>query len=686
MAVERLNRGRRNKIPVLEFNPWEISGHGDIIAAFLNDLGTLLPKNAASTAIKRMGETSEKIKRYAKLIKAGGGLVGRLGRWLVPVAPTSGTAIEITGEAAASAASAAQEVCESFEDAAKEEPLSLAELKADIVKGMSGLKTPILAVIDDIDRLTTDEIREVFQLVKANANFPNLIFLLMFDRIIVGRALDAVSGNHGDEFLDKIVQVPFDVPEPSFSQIRQALFSALNLHLEDKAIRKHWNQDRWSDLWQGGMSAYFRTLRQVYRFLGPFEFLIGQMRAAGGFELNFVDMLGIETLRVFEPALYNRVRTERDLLCGSATRWVYDEKQAEATIKGQFETLLSLVSESRRRQVQSILRVLFPRCLSPKSGRGEVLLRSLCVGHEKTFARYFVMGVPDDDIAESAIDDLLRVAGDPEKMESLWSILTKEGKANAALDRLGVYREQIPRSAFPGFITAMSNIAESLPDDDPPAFFLTRRPARNGYFHVQGALSNCVEDLEERLALLKSGISASRGVRLPLYIATFAERRPDTSPSEYLVSENGAGELIALVLEKLRAAAAEKRLRKCLELGRILYCWSKWAGPEEVKQWVTGELHSKEDALWFLAFMVHTSTSHSERTTYRRTVSLDAVEQWAGIDTIAALTNELELDSLPKEQMWGLRAFRWAKKRKAEEKPHDDSYDPWDDDPLTDYE
>jgi predicted KAP-like P-loop ATPase len=355
LALGHLNRGLRNKIPVLEFNPWEISGHGDITAGFLGDLAKLLPEKITSCALERLGETSGKIKRYARLIKAGGIIAGKFGKFITSFAPVTGTTMATVGNSLASGASTVQETSLAVEETSEEEPLSLAELKAEIVKGMGALKAPIFAVIDDIDRLTTEEIREVFQLVKSNANFPNLVFLLMFDRVIVGEALNQVVGNRGDEFLDKIVQVPFDVPEPSFNKIQEALFSNLDLLLGDKAIAKHWNRDRWGRLWHGAMALYFRTLRHVYRFLGPLEFLVGQTEGAG-FVFNFVDMLGIETLRVFEPALYNRLRQERNLLCGCATRWVFDEKEAEATIKAQFEALLGLVPGPRRRRAQTFLR------------------------------------------------------------------------------------------------------------------------------------------------------------------------------------------------------------------------------------------------------------------------------------------------------------------------------------------
>ena len=39
--------------------------------------------------------------------------------------------------------------------------------------------------MDDLDRLTTSQLRMVFQLIKANLEFPNVVFLLLFQRDLV---------------------------------------------------------------------------------------------------------------------------------------------------------------------------------------------------------------------------------------------------------------------------------------------------------------------------------------------------------------------------------------------------------------------------------------------------------------------------------------------------------------------
>ena len=49
---------------------------------------------------------------------------------------------------------------------------SLESQRKHVVRSLSARKKPILVVLDDIDRLTKSEIREVFKLVRLTANFP----------------------------------------------------------------------------------------------------------------------------------------------------------------------------------------------------------------------------------------------------------------------------------------------------------------------------------------------------------------------------------------------------------------------------------------------------------------------------------------------------------------------------------
>ncbi|MFX8676399.1 P-loop NTPase fold protein, partial [Acinetobacter baumannii] len=67
---------------------------------------------------------------------------------------------------------------ENYEKKAKLNEKTLKEIREELIKALTKRKTPLLIVMDDLDRLTAVELRMIFQLIKANTDFPNVIFLL----------------------------------------------------------------------------------------------------------------------------------------------------------------------------------------------------------------------------------------------------------------------------------------------------------------------------------------------------------------------------------------------------------------------------------------------------------------------------------------------------------------------------
>ena len=96
--------------------------------------------------------------------------------------------------------------------------------QSDLELSLRNLQRPVLIVIDDVDRLSAIEIREVIQLVKANASLPNIIYLLLFERRVVEHALNEITTGEEANFW-KIVQVPFDVPNIERLQLEAILVS-----------------------------------------------------------------------------------------------------------------------------------------------------------------------------------------------------------------------------------------------------------------------------------------------------------------------------------------------------------------------------------------------------------------------------------------------------------------------------
>lgn len=106
-----------------------------------------------------------------------------------------------------------------FESRSEYQSKTLSELKKELQEELRVREKKILIIIDDIDRLDVDEIRPLLKLVRSNANFPNTIYLLIFDWEVVEKYLQEKIGVQGKDYLGKIVQVRFDIPHVNSSKI-----------------------------------------------------------------------------------------------------------------------------------------------------------------------------------------------------------------------------------------------------------------------------------------------------------------------------------------------------------------------------------------------------------------------------------------------------------------------------------
>lgn len=92
-------------------------------------------------------------------------------------------------------------------------------------KKMKGQKQ--IVIIDDLDRLSHQEIREVFRAVKGVLDLPNIVYVIAYDRAIVASALDEVHKSKGEAYLEKIVQLPYRLPKPTRKKWQDYNFDTL---------------------------------------------------------------------------------------------------------------------------------------------------------------------------------------------------------------------------------------------------------------------------------------------------------------------------------------------------------------------------------------------------------------------------------------------------------------------------
>jgi Cdc6-like AAA superfamily ATPase len=87
---------------------------------------------------------------------------------------------------------------------------SLKDIKDRLIEECKNLKEPLVIVLDDIDRLNPEETAALFQLVKANMDFPNIVMILLYERDHVCFSLEKAGIPDAARYIEKIIQIPLN--------------------------------------------------------------------------------------------------------------------------------------------------------------------------------------------------------------------------------------------------------------------------------------------------------------------------------------------------------------------------------------------------------------------------------------------------------------------------------------------
>lgn len=675
MVLEKL-RDRRTRCPkIVEFSPWQVSGSGSLIEAFFDELNGAMPKGE-----DRTDSLSSKLSAYAARLS----LLGRVARplsavvaWVKPdIAPgilAAGTLVDEAAQVLQAGADAAKHGQES-------DSRSLSELKRDLTEALASMGRSILVVIDDIDRLTSDEVLQVFQLVKANADFPNLVYLLLFERSIVERALDRISGDRGHEFLQKIVQVEFHVPHAHRKAVEKVLFNGLEHAIDKEAVKALFEKERWQDLYAEGLSKYFGNLRNVYRFLGSFEFHCAHFTHDQSVEVNPVDLIGLETLRIFEPGLYEVLPAAKRILTREQGASEF-RPAAQEEVDAAVAQLLSNVPEGRRPQAEVILSQLFPplsKAFDDEDGvsaqKGKWMLsRRVC--HSDLFDKYFSLVVGEGDLSQAELDRLISLTGDRPKFLEECRSLMKRGLLQIAFERLDVFKERVPLASLPELIGALCDLGDELPESTGSPF----EPALANYAWelIYGGLMR-EADPGKRSAILFEAFRTSPGIALPVDIVRMLTEALEEGRRGrvQLLEKSGLEPLKMECVRKISQAAGEARFWDCQDFMEFMSAWFSWGDRNEVRRWVDAIVTNGAVAVGFLRRLLGIRTATGAgRTKVIYYVHLKFVEQFISLERLISLTSDLQADCFEGLDRTALVEFRKSLKRREEGQP--DGVDPW---------
>lgn len=688
MAISRLKGISEDKPDVIEFSPWEWAAQDKITASFFQEISKSIGCTDRSKSGKKLAATLKKYGRYlntgetvvtglsaalptlfvlATLVGIGGSFSD--GEWVKNA--SAFILILLAGWAAALKWGKIflDKLAGNVEETVKENEKSLSDIRQDLSKLLLERKTPLIVVMDDLDRLTSSQLRMVFQLIKANLEFPNVVFVLLFQRDLVEDKLND-GAQLGRDYLEKIIQVPFDIPRIETTRLHSLLFNKLDKIIEQNpSATKMFDSSRWGNIFYGSLSVYFDNLRSVYRYTSTLSFHFTLFKGKSAFEVNPVDLIAIECLRVFEPDVYKEIARLKKVFTKNGSDRYGGRQDATAEL---INRILDKATSNKRDTVKEMVTQLFPTIEWALGGThyaedfASTWLREMRVCHPSNFDKYFQFSIPSGELSNSDLQEMLSLTADSARFSSFILSLKDREILKNALSQFESFTDEIPLENGRSYIKGILDIGDQI---DHKSTGFTMFSSNTHAVRLVVWFLRRIDNLKERGRLLLECFKASNGISVVEHILQGEEnRREKSDPGQILLDEDF--ELLKLEFVRKLDSMSENNSDELLShthLVSFLYRWMRWGDKNKVVDWLKLQVKTVEGCIVLLKGFVGKSSSHAfgdyvaKITTYIR---LENIEEFLEVAPIQEKLRGVDENQLDSKSIEALNAFQQAIERR----------------------
>lgn len=487
--LNRLEHELSSEATVVWFEPWLFSDADQLVTRFFDELAAEL----RSSGLKRARKVGSRVAEYgAALSPAASLLTGPVGQALT----------------------APKRLVDLQQPSASTQRRTLRE---------SLLKRPhrIVVLVDDIDRLSEHEVREVMRLVKLVADLPGVTHVLSYDRPRVEAALGAAELGDGRAYLEKIVQASMSVPPVSRDRLRELSMGWLQEALGDRQLG-HWDVTRWTSIVDGGLDRYLKTLRDGRRLanMGPaaVDLHMG--------EVTPMDVIALEAVRIFDPDVHEGLPSVADILVGGHD-WAFTDRAAkEASDRTRLDELLTKPTSAPTRKILAELFPMAGHLLGQSRGADRDRWRAENrVASEPVLMRYLHLALGLAEVASRTVDAAIAALSDPPALKALLNAIEPDRRADL-IDRV---RRRVAEADDISVVESALVLLEIAPTIVMKRGFFDIEPARRVSWLVEALL----ETVEPKAARAEAaGDLVGRIPRLSQRLEMVMRlRRPEDGPS-----------------------------------------------------------------------------------------------------------------------------------------------------------
>lgn len=192
-------------------------------------------------------------------------------------------------------------------------PRSISNRRDQLAKAMAESKQPFLVLVDDVDRLDSDELIELLKLIRNTADFPYLCYVLAADKVSLSDNLKEAKIKDTNLYMRKFFNLELTFP-PDDNDLMGILEYKLTETLQAFDYEPDLIRESIDAIWHvESIWDVFVTPRDINRFINLVSYTFDMMRAGGLLkEVNVIDLLFITLVQFISPEWYKMLKDRND--------------------------------------------------------------------------------------------------------------------------------------------------------------------------------------------------------------------------------------------------------------------------------------------------------------------------------------------------------------------------------------
>ncbi|MFN8366635.1 MAG: P-loop NTPase fold protein [Candidatus Kapaibacterium sp.] len=461
-----------DKFCMIDFNPWYYNNEdslqldliSELVSSAVKELGvnkSMIGRTWLQTKKLRLTKNLEKVEKISNLVK-----------------PTL-KSIPVVGQIKGEIFGIVLEIVTTLlkNNSLQEAKNKLIDLLKDSKEGDGKIapQRKKIVFIDDVDRLNSTEIYNIFRLIKNIGDLPNVIYVLAFDEYLVADALKQHFGGSdrlGATFIDKVIQLPVIVPPKDNNDLYEIWTKEIDKVCDEYSIELKEEDIKYSIPLLQYLKVFINTPRAIIKHVNSLRYALIHLKN----EVNVIDLIVIEAIRAFLPSIYAVIRKHKEMMLYNTRRYAeQDKNDNQSNFKKIMDRITLDFSEFEVNNIYNILKLLFPYNVFKYEWSSESIRlynnykRSQRICTSEYFTRYFQYSIPEGQMPDVELNNQIKQIGmiDLNSGTHLLQELFRKNKQKSLIQWLMLHYDSFRNDILINIIYCSAHLPEDIIEFNP---------------------------------------------------------------------------------------------------------------------------------------------------------------------------------------------------------------------------